>query len=60
VSFCYNAVRFVTVPLLIAMGHLGTAVGLRHAGAIMSWIYVLGLVTLIWAEETKGRQLPED
>lgn len=60
VGFCYNAVRFVTVPLLIAMGHLGTAVGLRHAGAIMSCIYVLGLVTLIWAEETKGRQLPED
>lgn len=60
VGFCYNVVRFVTVPLLIAMGQLGSAVGLRHAGAIMSCIYVVGLVTLIWAEETKGKQLPED
>lgn len=60
VGFCYNAVRFVTVPLLICMGQLGAAVGLRRAGAIMACVYVLGLVTLIWAEETKGKQLPED
>lgn len=60
VGFCYNAVRLVTVPLLILMGQLGATLGLRRAGAIMACIYVLGLITLVWAEETKGKQLPED
>jgi hypothetical protein len=32
----------------------------RKAATILSFIFVLGLVALIWAPETKGRPLPED
>ncbi len=60
VGFCYNTVRFFTVPLLLLTGKLGVALGLRTAGVIMSAIYLVGLVALIWAPETKDRPLAED
>jgi len=32
----------------------------RKAATAQSLIFVLGLVALIWAPETKGKPLPED
>jgi len=32
----------------------------RVAATILSFIFLLGLVALIWAPETKGKPLPED
>ncbi len=32
----------------------------RKAATVLSFIFVLGLVTLIWAPETKDKPLPED
>jgi hypothetical protein len=32
----------------------------RKAATVLSFIFVLGLVALIWAPETKGKPLPED
>jgi hypothetical protein len=32
----------------------------RVGAVIVSGIYVLGLLALIWAPETKGKPLPED
>ena len=32
----------------------------RKAATMLSFIFVLGLVALIWAPETKGKPLPED
>jgi hypothetical protein len=32
----------------------------RKAATILSFIFVLGIVALIWAPETKGKPLPED
>jgi hypothetical protein len=32
----------------------------RYSAVIMSFIYMLGIVALIWAPETKGQPLPED
>jgi MFS family permease/preprotein translocase subunit SecG len=60
VGFCYNTVRFFTVPLLLLMGALGSSLGLRQAAMIMAFVYVIGIVALIWAPETKGKPLPED
>jgi hypothetical protein len=33
--------------------------GLRHAAAIVTCIYAVGLVGLLFAPETKGKPLPE-
>ena len=32
----------------------------RKAATCLSAIFVLGIITLIWAPETKGKPLPED
>ena len=34
--------------------------GFRTAAIVMSVVYVIGIVALIWAPETKGKPLPED
>jgi hypothetical protein len=60
VGLCYNAVRFLTVPFSLLMGQLSVWLSFRTAAMIMSLIYVLGMVTLIWAPETKDQPLPED
>ena len=60
VGLCYNAVRFLTVPFNLLMGSLSVWLSFRTAAMIMSCIYLLGIVTLIWAPETKDQPLPED
>ena len=32
----------------------------RSAAVLMSTVYIVGAVALIWAPETKGKPLPED
>ncbi len=67
VGFCYNTVRYLAAafpPLLMYLNHYlmqhGSAEPFRQAATILSFIFVLGIVTLIWAPETKGQPLPED
>ena len=67
VGFCYNTVRYLAAvfPIaLVSMNHLFAAQGVaepfRRSATILSFIFVLGLITLIWAPETKGQPLPED
>jgi MFS family permease len=60
VGFCYNTVRYLAAPAPILLGYLAVNMGIRTAALIMSFIYILGMVALIWAPETKGRELPED
>jgi hypothetical protein len=42
------------------LGWLSTQMPFRTAAILMSGIYVLGMVALFWAPETKGQPLPED
>jgi len=59
VGFCYNTVRYLAAPAPILLGYLASAFSFRTAAVGMSAIYVVGMVALIWAPETKGQELPE-
>ena len=60
VGFCYNTVRYLAAPFPFLLGWLSTMMPFRTVGVIMSSIYLIGIVALIWAPETKGQPLPED
>ena len=66
VGFCYNTVRYLAAPFPSLMGLLAATVfadsaePFRTAAVTMSFIYLIGMVALIWAPETKGKPLPED
>jgi len=66
VGFCYNTVRYLAAPFPTLMGYLaanvfaGHAEPFRMAAVVMSLVYLIGAVALIWAPETKGKPLPED
>jgi MFS family permease len=66
VGLCYNAVRYLAAGfpvMLVALNQFFVARGadepFRKSATILSSIFVLGLVALIWAPETKGEPLPE-
>lgn len=67
VGFCYNTVRYLAAgfpPLLMLVNRQliegGVEDPFRKAATILSFIFLGGLVALIWAPETKGKPLPED
>lgn len=67
VGFCYNTVRYLAAPAPIVLGQLSIALTnygvvepFRVAAVIMCSVYIVGIVALIWAPETKGKPLPED
>ena len=66
VGFCYNVVRYLAsvFPLMFSglntllLDH-GVSEPFRKSATILSLVFVLGLVALIWAPETKDKPLPE-
>jgi MFS family permease len=65
-SFCYNVGRFVAAFGPAALGFLKTEVfkdypePMRYAGITMCVIFLLGMIVLPFAPETKGKPLPEE
>lgn len=69
ISFCYNGARFVAASGPFVQGHLrdyfknmagGDVVqGFRMAGLTMCSIFLVGLLVVPFAPETKGQPLPE-
>lgn len=65
-SFCYNVGRFVAAAGPAALGILTGVVykdsgaPLRYAGITMCAVYLIGLIALPFAPETKGQPLPEE
>lgn len=62
-SFCYNVGRFVAAlgPSLLSVLTANVFHGnLRYGGIAMCSVFLLGLATLPFAPETRGRPLPED
>lgn len=64
-SFCYNVGRFVAAIGPSALGLLtsrvfaGYAEPMRYAGVTMCAVFLLGLFTVPFLPETKGKPLPE-
>jgi MFS family permease len=65
ISFCYNVGRFVAAVGPLALGLLTSRVfaskpePMRYAGVTMCLVFLIGLATLPFAHETKGKPLPE-
>ncbi len=59
VGFCYNTVRYVAAPFPLLLGWLGNFFSFRSVAVAMCSIYLVGVVALLWAPETKGQPLPE-
>lgn len=66
VSFCYNVGRFGAALGPLVLGLLTSKVfkdypePLRYAGLTLCSVFLIGLATLPFAPETKGRGLPDD
>lgn len=60
VGFCYNTVRYVAAPFPYLLGWLSGLLPFRTVAVLMCGIYLVGIVALILAPETKGKPLPED
>jgi MFS family permease len=66
-SFCYNVARFIAAAGPAALGLLTGRVfkdyphpePMRYAGVVMCSVFLIGLLTLPFAPETKGQPLPE-
>lgn len=63
-SFCYNVGRFVAATGPFIQGKLtrvfaDTPEPLRYAGVAMCSVFLIGLLVLPFAPETKGKPLPE-
>jgi len=66
VSFCYNVGRFIAATGPYLLGHLTSSVfvdkpePMRYAGVTMCAVFLIGLIALPFAPETKGKPLPEN
>ncbi len=66
-SFCYNVGRYISATGPLLLGTLSHRLegktemhNFRVAALIVSSCYLIGLVALIWAPETKDQPLPEE
>jgi MFS family permease len=67
IGLCYNTARYLTALGILGMGHLlalfaaaGSEIPLRPAAMTFSICYLVGLIALVWAPETKSAPLPEE
>jgi MFS family permease len=59
-GFCYNVGRFLAALAPFTLGKLAASMGgIAPAVSVVSCIYLLGLLALPFAPETKGQPLPD-
>lgn len=61
-GFCFNAARLLAAPVLLGFGGLQEApfsLGLATAMLLLGCLFLVGLVLLVFAPETRGQPLPE-
>jgi hypothetical protein len=59
-GFCFNGGRLLAAPILILTGWMQKSlhVSLENMASLLSLLFLLGAVVLLFAPETKGRELP--
>lgn len=60
-GFCFNAGRILAAPILFLIGWVQKTYGyeLADVATALSWLFILGLLVLPFAPETRGLDLPE-
>ncbi|GMQ80191.1 MAG: MFS transporter [Planctomycetia bacterium] len=60
-GFCFNGGRILAAPILLLMGVMQNQWGftLPDSAALLSLLFILGVVVLQFAPETRGTELPE-
>jgi MFS family permease len=60
-GFCFNIARVLAAPILVINGLLQSQwhLSMERARIVLSGLFLLGIVLLAIAPETKGRELPE-
>ncbi len=58
-SVCFNLGRVLGAVVLVIRGKLGEWFGLRWAVVAISSLFLVGLIILVFAPETRGQELPE-
>jgi MFS family permease len=60
-GFCFNGGRLLAAPVIWINGWMRAtlALSLEDTVTILSLLFLLGLIVLLFAPETKGRELPE-
>lgn len=58
-GFCYNVARYVSAFAPLLFGKLSGLYGPQKAALFVSVIFILGLLVIPMAPETKGKKLPE-
>lgn len=66
-AFGYNVARLSAAIVMLSsnqirewLAHMGFEHPFRAGAVVLSGIYFVGLLALVWAPETKGKPLPED
>ncbi|MDZ4858790.1 MAG: MFS transporter [Candidatus Hydrogenedentes bacterium] len=58
-GFCYNVARYISISGPWTFGILSAQIGIAWSATIMSVVFLLGLIVLPFAPETRGKPLPE-
>jgi len=59
-GFCFNGGRLLAAPILVVSGWMqkDLQMSLGNTASVLSLLFLLGVVVLLFAPETKGRELP--
>jgi len=58
-GFCYNVSRYLAAAAPFLFGQLSASYGIQMAALFVSSFFILGILILPFAPETKGKPLPE-
>ena len=60
-GFCFNAGRILAAPILFLVGWMQAGLGLTlpNVASLLSALFLLGMAVLVFAPETRGKELPE-
>jgi len=58
-GFCYNVARYLSIAGIYISGPLRAHYGIQASATIVSSVFLLGILALPFAPETKGKPLPE-